>query len=374
MSAPVLDLVSVRRALEITDLTDPEQGLHAMQLLIESIRDALSRAFHRPAEIIRRSPIVSIADNYDHLGYAPDAVARDARYSRYLCESALLRTHTTAMIPNVLRGLATSSADERIVLCPGIVYRRDAIDRHHSGEPHQLDVWRIRRGARLGASDLMEWIDVTLEAALPGLERRTERAVHPYTAQGLQIDVRTSSGWLEVAECGLAAPELLERHGLSSSSWSGLALGLGLDRLLMLRKGIPDIRLLRVPDPRVAAQMRDLSAYRAVSSMPGVRRDLSLVLDPDDTLESLGDRVRLSLALEAGVVESVEILSETPYEDLPDSARRRMGARPGQRNVLVRVLLRAYDRTLTTEECNQLRDRIYAALHRGERSEWATRP
>ncbi|HEY8945604.1 MAG TPA: hypothetical protein VIM73_15150, partial [Polyangiaceae bacterium] len=149
---------------------------------------------------------------------------------------------------------------------------------------------------------------------------------------------------------------------------------LGLDRLLMLRKGIPDIRLLRVPDPRVAAQMRDLSAYRAVSSMPGVRRDLSLVLDPDDTLESLGDRVRLSLALEAGVVESVEILSETPYEDLPDSARRRMGARPGQRNVLVRVLLRAYDRTLTTEECNQLRDRIYAALHRGERSEWTTRP
>jgi phenylalanyl-tRNA synthetase alpha chain len=108
--------------------------------------------------------------------------------------------------------------------------------------------------------------------------------------------------------------------------------------------------------------------------MPGARRDLSLVLDPDDTLESLGDRVRLSLAREVGVVESVEILSETSYEELPDSARRRMGVRPGQRNVLVRVLLRAYDRTLTTEECNHLRDRIYAALHRGERSEWATRP
>ena len=55
----------------------------------------------------------------------------------------------------------------------------------------------------------------------------------------------------------------------------GLAMGLGLDRALMLRKGIGDIRLLRSADPRVADQLLDLEPYRPVSSMPPARRDLS---------------------------------------------------------------------------------------------------
>jgi hypothetical protein len=95
----------------------------------------------------------------------------------------------------------------------------------------------------------------------------------------------------------------------AGGSWSalpaalGLALGVGLDCVLMLRKNVPDTRLLRATDPRIAGQMVDLSPYRAVSSMPPVIRDLSLMVADDLSMEEVGDRVRSALGERANVVE-----------------------------------------------------------------------
>ena len=170
---------------------------------------------------------------------------------------------------------------------------------------------------------------------------------------------------MEVWECGLADPGVLARAGLAGRS--GLALGLGLDRLLMLRKEIPDIRLLRSADPRIASQMADLALYRPVSAMPAIRRDLSVAVGPGEpTTRRSGDRVRDALGADADSVEDVTILASTPAEDLPAAAAARLGARPGQRNLLVRVVLRHLERTLTDDEANALRDRIYAAIHAGD--------
>ena len=174
-----------------------------------------------------------------------------------------------------------------------------------------------------------------------------------------------------MAECGLAHPEVLRGAGLAG--WSGLAMGLGLDRLLMLRKGIPDIRLLRSTDPRVVAQLGDLAPWRPVSAMPMIRRDLSVAVDADDTDEDLGDRVRDALGPDADAVEEVVVLAETDPDRLPAQAVDRLGIRPGRKNVLVRVVLRHLERTLTDAEANRLRDRVYAALHRGTNHEWAAR-
>ena len=151
----------------------------------------------------------------------------------------------------------------------------------------------------------------------------------------------------------------------------GLAMGLGLDRLLMLRKGIPDIRLLRATDPRIASQMLDLESYREVSTMPPVRRDLSLAVDEPVDLELLVDRVRAALGDRAVLVETIELVSETPAVGLPPAIAR-IGIDAHQLNALVRVTLRAVDRSLTHRECNVLRDDIYAALHRGSVWQWST--
>jgi phenylalanyl-tRNA synthetase alpha chain len=169
----------------------------------------------------------------------------------------------------------------------------------------------------------------------------------------------------------VALPRLLADTGHDPRVTSGLAMGLGLDRLLMLRKRLPDIRLLRAGDPRIAGQMRDLERWRPVSAMPPVRRDLSIAVDAGELAEDLGDRVRAALGSRAGAVESVEVRSETRYEELPEAARARLGIAPGQVNMLVRVVLRDLERTLTHEEANQLRDAIYAALHRGAVHQWA---
>ena len=174
---------------------------------------------------------------------------------------------------------------------------------------------------------------------------------------------------MEVWECGLAHPGVLAAAGLNGSS--GLALGMGVDRLLMLVKRIPDIRLLRSGDPRVAGQMLGLAAYQPVSFMPAITRDLSVAVSDDDDEETVGGRVRDALGADAGRVEEVRVLSATAYQQLPASAISRLGARPGQKNLLVRVVLRDLDQTLTSEAANVLRDRIYRALHEGTQHQWA---
>ena len=373
-SRTVLDPPALERALAVRDLTDPAQGPHAMQELLADVQRALTAAGGCLSRTCRAQPVVSVEDNYDRLLYPPDGAARDARHTRYVTETTLLRTHTSALVPGALRELAQAPPAEVLLICPGLVYRRDAIDRLHTGEPHQVDLWRIRAGMPLLRRDLHEMIRQVAASALPGREVRWGPAAHPYTLDGLQIDVATDGGWVEIGECGLAHPAILKRAGLDISRRSGLAMGLGLDRILMLRKGLPDIRLLRSEDPRVVGQMLDLRPYRPVSSRPAVRRDLSIAVPAADTLEDLGDRVRTSLGTEADVVEEVGILAESPLPTLSPAARERLGMVPGQKNVLVRVVLRALDRTLTHREANLLRDRIYAALHRGRAGQWAAPP
>jgi len=359
------------RDLALADLTDRRSaGPHAVQLLTSLAVSALERAWGCGVRWCRGPRIVPVADNYDALGFPPGAISRDRRYTRYVDDTTMLRSHSTAMVPPALRGVAARPVDDVLLVCPGIVYRRDAIDRLHTGTPHQLDLWRIVRGP---TPSLDEMCALLLDALVPGIPHRVEARVHPYTLDGRQIDVLHGGEWVEVWECGVACPDVLARAGLDPAVWSGLALGMGLDRLVMLRKGIPDIRLLRSTDPRVVSQLRDLSPYRPVSAMPAITRDLSVAVDAGDVAEDLGDRVRDALGDHASAVESVEVVSTTPYDALPPAAVERLGLAPTQQNVLVRVVLRDLERTLTDDAANALRDRIYAALHRGSAHQWASR-
>ena len=244
MPHAILSPEALQRALSLRDLTDPSQGPHAMQRLVDAAVTALRDAWGCPALEERADPVVTVADNYDRLLYPPGGAARDARYTRYVASDRLLRTQTSAMIPPLLRRLATAPPSDLLVSCPGLVWRRDRIDRLHVGEPHQLDLWRIRRGQPLGSSELSAMVRTVIGALLPGRPLKTISTVHPYTAGGLEIHVEVDGEWIEVAECGVAHPRILRDAGLPDE-WSGLAMGLGLDRILMLAKGLDDLRLLR---------------------------------------------------------------------------------------------------------------------------------
>jgi len=370
MSVRVIDSAAYQRSLALRDLTDAALGPHAMQSLVSSAVAALCERWGCSPIVYRAPPVVSVAENYDALGYPPDGAARDARYTRYVTPDRLLRTQTSAMIPGALRMLAAARYDQVLLVCPGLTYRRDAIDRLHVGEPHQVDLWRIGRRP-LARAALEEMIDVAAHAMLPGAPLTLTSARHPYTVDGLEVHAEVDGRSVEILECGRAAPRVLDDAGLRSDEYHGLAMGIGLDRILMLRKGIGDIRELRSADPRVVSQMLDLEPYRPVSAQPATRRDLSIAVAADTTPEELGDRARHALAQRCSSVEAIEVLGETVYADLPNAARERLGISPAQKNVLLRIVIRDLERTLTAAEANALRDEIYAALHEGSVHVWA---
>jgi phenylalanyl-tRNA synthetase alpha chain len=350
------------RALGARDLTDPASGEHCMQQLVDAAVASLAGAWAADVHLRRAGRVVTVADNYDALRCPPDGVARDARYTRYVSKATLLRSQMSALVPGALRELADRRPGDALIACPGIVYRRDVIDRLHVGEPHQLDLWRATRDPT-GEAELQRMVQLVCDALVPGLPVRTTPTSHPYTLAGREIEVAVDGAWVELGECGLAHPELLAASGLRG--YAGLAMGIGLDRAVMLRKSIDDIRVLRADDARVRAQMRDLAPYRPPSAQPPARRDLSLACAPGLDDVEVGERVRDALGPRAAWVEEARILSRTGWEELPPVARDRLGMRADQENLLVRVILRHPSRSLPRAEANALRDRIYAALHEG---------
>src|SRR2546430_3321879 len=101
---------SLARALALRALTDPAAGGHAVQHVVAAIEDAATREWPVPLWHDPGPRIVPVADNYDRLRYDRGAITRDQRYSRYLGDGRMLRSHTTARIPVLLDRLAPRAA------------------------------------------------------------------------------------------------------------------------------------------------------------------------------------------------------------------------------------------------------------------------
>jgi len=358
-----------KQALSIKDLTDPKNGIHAINLVVEKIRESLSKKEGWTTPEIRRneSPISSVTNDFDRLYFPPDSPARSPVYTRYITDEIILRTHTTAMIPDLLVEMKKKGLIDYSVLCPGICYRRDVVDKKHTGEPHQTDIWRIKKGEpRLQRSALIDLIETVIESVIPSAKYRANEVIHPYTMHGLEVEILVRGDWLELLECGEAHPRLLADVGLDPKEYSGLAMGIGLDRMVMLIKGMDDIRLLRTEDPRIKRQMTNLDPYVSVSKYPPIKQDMSVAIPMDTTEEDVCEIIRDVMGSDANVIEEVKIVSETPYDKLPPQAIERLGIKPNQKNLLIRVILRSHERSLRHEEANEMRNRMYKALNQGE--------
>lgn len=347
----------LERDLSIRDLSDSTQGEHAMQLLMNEVLDALTTYWSCPVTIYRESPIVTVEDNYDRLGIDKESILRSEVYTRYVDDNHVLRTMASTMVPRGLQSIKDQINPNRLLACVGLVYRRDQIDRLHSGVHHQLDLW-YTSDTPVTEEDMQTMINIIVKVVTgdPNAKYEVIPKVHPYTLDGREIDVIWNGKPVEILECGITNPKILEENGCKGKY--GLALGLGLERILMVRKNITDIRLLRSENEKVKCQMLDLEPYNEVSSMPPVTRDLSVVVDKNLDIELLGDMIRSS-DVDEKIIEEVQILSETAYEELPDKAKERLGIEPNEKNILVRIILRSLERTLTNEECNTYRDIIY---------------
>ncbi len=249
---------AVARALAVRDLTDPSQGPHAVQKVLDAAVQALSRAMACEVVVHRGSPVVPAADHRERLGYPADA-ARDPHAPRHVSATEVLRARTTAMIPALLRGLAAAPPKDVLLVVPGVVHRREG-DRMRAREGHQVDLWRVRRGAPFSLRDLARMIGAVASATVPGLTISAAPEALPYAVDGRRVDVRVRGEWIGVAECGVVVPGVLAGAGWPADACA-LAMTLDLDRLVVLAKGMDDVRALRSHDPRVAPQLLDLAPY-----------------------------------------------------------------------------------------------------------------
>lgn len=358
----------IEKSLGIVDLSDSNNGLHAINLMVDLIYNTLQRTPGYPYPIIRRSgPITTVEENFDLLYFPIDNLSRSPIYTRYIDDKKMLRTHTSAQIPSILREIKEEKLEDYFVMCPGICFRRDVIDRKHVGEPHQMDIWRIKKGQpRITRDDLLELVGKIVNLVHYGAQFRANEVEHPYTDHGLEVEIMINGEWLEILECGEVKTNLLADFGLNPEEYSGLAMGLGLDRLVMIIKKIDDIRLLRSENPKIKAQMLNLNSYQSVSKFPAIKRDISISVDVNQTEEDICEIARDTLQDDIEALEELKIISVTAYEQLPSQAIERLQIQPGQQNVLLRLIFRSHEKTLLQEDANKMRDLIYKALDQTE--------
>lgn len=355
--------------LAIPDLTK-SLNPHAIKMVYETI-ERYMRATHSQSDVrvYRKDPIVTVEDNYDNLLIARNNISRSSTYTHYVDSEHVLRTHTSAHLPGILRELSQrSNWEDVVILLPGLAYRRDVSDKKHVSEVHMLEMWRVVKNAvcrPIIKDDLLSVVSGVATTAAPGWTLRVIDSPHPYTNGGIEVNAVRGNRDIEILECGLIKDDILMNAGLDPRLYSGWALGMGLDRLVMTLKDIPDIRYLRSTNPKIATQMINLAPYQEVSNQPAIRRDMSYSVPLGYVEEDISADIREALGDAGDTLEEVEILGETPYDDLVAIARERLGCQPDQKNVLVRITLRHLERSITNDEANRLYTRVYGRVNKG---------
>lgn len=369
MKIEIMSQDQVARSLAFKDLSDPRNGIHAVNLVLDRIIERLSSVKSYPTLILERRPhITTVEENFDNLLFPADSMVRSSTHTRYLSANTVLRTNASSIIPSVIAKLRIS---DDLVLCPSICFRRQGVADHlHCDEPHQLDVWRIRKGdphlEMEALTNLIETIAgcVVLSGKYKVSETEKDIATsHPYLAHVYKVRTEFRGEIVSLMEAGIVHPRFLEHMGMNPTNHSSICLGIMLDRAAMFIKNMDDIRLLRSTDERVQKQMSTLEKYSPVSKYPPIARDISFVVSDKITYNQVTDLVRQAVGnSDAPLIEEVKILSDTSYSNLPENARKRLGMVPGQKNILLRMMLRSHERTLKTLEANTISERVRLVL------------
>lgn len=357
---------------------------HAIGLLVNKISCALQSKYQINPQIERGHPIVSLEDNYYALNYDKNEITLSSRYTKYITSDTILRTQMSSVIPSLLRHYKLNEkmdSEDKLWLCPGLVYRRDVRDKTHVGEPHQMDIWYLTKEVKT-REDLLGLVESLISVIENQLNQETKQSVkkgklkntniqwrynetsHNYTDNGIEVEIYHNGVWLEILECGLISKQLLINQGLDG--YSGLALGLGLERLVMIMKDIKDIRTLYSDDERIKAQLTHLNKYKEVSLQPSIKRDLSVAVDQQLLIEEMTENLVSHLnELTLLQIESISLVQQYSYESLPSIARSRLGMNETQKNMLIRIVLRDLSKSLTSEEANSIYNEIYGIIHKG---------
>ncbi len=189
--------------------------------------------------------------NFQKANIPADHPSRDMQDTLYIDVERLLRTQTTAIQMRVLEKQGSHLPIK--VICPGKVYRRDDDDATHSHQFTQIEGLVVGEGITL--ADLKGTLELFARSMFgPEREIRLRQSYFPFTEPSQEIDVSChvcggkgcsvckGTGWIEILGSGMVHPNVLEAAGIDSTKYSGFALGVGVERVAMLKYGIDDIR------------------------------------------------------------------------------------------------------------------------------------
>ncbi len=181
--------------------------------------------------------------NFGALNIPADHPARDMQDTYWLTDGHLLRTHTS---PVQIRAMAEREPPIRAV-CLGRIFRNEELDATHENTFHQCEGFFVDRDVSVGH---MLYVLKTLLGEILGrdTEVRLRPSYFPFVEPGFEMDVIFRGEWMELLGCGMVHPYVLEAGGIDPQVFSGFAFGMGIDRLVMVRHGIEDIRHLMSGD------------------------------------------------------------------------------------------------------------------------------
>ena len=255
------------------DLTIPgskvsEGALHPITQMCYDLNEAfLSLGF----EVYSEDDISSEKYAFDNLNFAPDHPARQSMDTYWLegteekkgSERLCLRPHLTG---GSVRYLLKHGAPARFVY-PGRVYRNETTDARHERAFYQYEALIVDKNISFSSGMVM--IQTILEKVFgKKINVRMREGFFPFTEPGYEIDMEClvcgghgcsvchHSGWIEVMPGGVIHPNVLKSAGLDPEIWTGFYINIGVDRLVMMRYGIDDVRLLRSADLRFLKQFK----------------------------------------------------------------------------------------------------------------------
>ncbi|GIG92408.1 phenylalanine--tRNA ligase subunit alpha [Plantactinospora endophytica] len=226
----------------------PRGARHPISTLAERIGDLFVGMGYEIAE----GPEIELEwTNFDALNIPPDHPARGTMDTFYLdVPGMVLRTHTSPVQARTM----LARKPPIYVVCPGRVYRTDELDATHSPVFHQVEGLVVDEGITM--AHLRGTLD-HLAKAMFGAEARTRWRPHyfPFTEPSGEFDVwfaqhRDGPRWVEWGGCGMVNPRVLRACGIDPDVYSGFAFGMGIERTLMFRHGIGDMRDMAEGDVR----------------------------------------------------------------------------------------------------------------------------
>ncbi|ATZ18649.1 phenylalanyl-tRNA synthetase subunit alpha [Williamsoniiplasma somnilux] len=226
---------------------------HPLNLVIEEISDIFTEIGY---EMINGTEVELDLYNFQNLNLPLGHPARDMQDTFYINEETVMRTHCTNMTSRMLSKLAQEQSGETKNLAAisyGNVYRRDDDDATHSHQFMQIDGFAV--GPKISFANL-KWVLKYMCKRLfnDSVNIRLRPSYFPFTEPSVEVDVSCfkcngagcalckQSGWIEILGSGMINQQVLELNGLDPEKITGLAFGIGIERIAMLKFGVTNIR------------------------------------------------------------------------------------------------------------------------------------